>query len=145
MLKKILEQEGLSIKDYLGEEEPYLYMESPGNKVSFGGIRIYKVLGSLGFRVQKEENTHPYGKAYSLPVEEMYEDYLEDKAEPKKAAEEVASGVVQELRKFFEKSADAEKELKQGDFDRQGDPLGKVMVKTTGTDYSNTVHNKTNY
>lgn len=145
MIKKILEQDGVEIKDYLNEEEPYLYMKSPGNKVSFGGVRIYKVLGSLGYRVQKEENTHPYGKAYALPVEEMYDDYLEDDAKPKEAAEEVASGVIEELKTFFQKSAEAEKELNQGEFDRQGDALGKVMIKTTGTDYSNTVHSKTNY
>lgn len=145
LIKKVLESEGMPVKDFLNDDEPFIFVGSPGDRVSFGGVRVYKVLDALGFRVQKEDKTHPYGKAYTLAIEQMYDDCLADKMEEKKAAKEVAKAVVKELREFFRKSAEAEKELRQGEFDTQGDPLGKVMVKTTGTDYSNTLHNKTNY
>ena len=47
--------------------------------------------------------------------------------------------IVKELQQFFEKSYEAERELRTGDYDRDGDPLGRVMMRSTGTDYSNMV------
>jgi len=138
LLKKVVEQQGFSVKDHLDDDEPYLYVKNP-NKTSFDGIRVYKALGNIGFRVQKEEATHPYGKAYSLDVEEMYDDLLEDDKKDEKAAESVMKMIGEELKRFFDRSSEAEKEIRSSEFDQDGDPLDKVVIKSTGTDYSNTI------
>jgi len=138
LLKKVLENQDFQVKDHLDEEDPYIFVKNP-NKSSFDGIRIYKKLDVISFRIQKEETTHPYGKAYSLDIEEMYEDRLVDGEDVKKAGKAVMKMVAEELKDFFEKSAEAEKEIRTSAFD---DPYSQVMVKTTGTDYSNLVHRK---
>ena len=141
LLKKVIEQTGLSVKDHLDDEEPYLYVKNP-SKASFDGIRLYKVLDSIGFRIQKEESTHPYGKSYALDVEEMYEDRLEDKEKDEKAAKNVMRAIGEELQRFFKKSSEAEKEIQSGEFEQDGDPLDRLVIKSTGTDYSNHIQNK---
>jgi hypothetical protein len=138
LLKHVIEQQGFAVKDHLDDEEPYIYVKNP-NKSSFDGIRVYKVLANIGFRVQKEESTHPYGKSYALDVEEMYEDLLEDDKKDSKAAENVMKMIGEELKRFFDRSAEAEKEIRSSEFDQDGDPLDKVVIKSSGTDYSNNI------
>ena len=94
----------------------------------------------MAFRVQKEEKTHPYGKAYSLDVEGMFHDLISDEEmNEKKAGEEVMKGIVKEIRSFFDKSLEAEKEGREGEFDKAGDPLGRVMIRGQANAYSNNV------
>lgn len=143
IVKKLLESEGFSVKDNLGSDEPYIFMAAPEKNVSFDGIRIYKIGSQLAYRIQKEEKTHPFGKAYPLDVEEMFDDLLADHRHPEAAGKEVIKAVTEEVKKFFTKTAEAEKELRNGEFDR-GDPLSRVVIKTTGTDYSNTIFTKGN-
>lgn len=138
LLKQVLERNELQVKDFLDEDEPYLFVRNP-NKASFDGIRIYKKLDVISFRIQKEEATHPYGKAYLLDVEEMYADRIADGEGEKKAATEVMRMVAEEIKEFFAKSAEAEKDIRTAQFD---DPYSKVTIKSTGTDYSNLVHSK---
>jgi len=140
-LDKVLKKEGVNTANHLEDDDPYLFVRSPG-KLSFDGIRIYKIGDNIAYRVQKEEETHPYGKAYSLDVEGMYEDYIsDDDYDESKAGKEVMKSIVSEIRNFFNKSAEAENELRDGEFDKAGDPLGRVMMKSTGTDYSSKVTN----
>jgi uncharacterized membrane-anchored protein YjiN (DUF445 family) len=142
VVERVLKTGGFDIKNHLEEEEPYLFLPSPTKRTSFGGIRIYKIGESIAYRVQKEEKTHPYGKAYRLDIKEMYDDLLsDDEMTEKKAAKEVIESVLKEFNKFFEKSCEADREMRDQDFDQQGDPLGRVMVRSTGTDYSNTLRN----
>jgi uncharacterized membrane-anchored protein YjiN (DUF445 family) len=149
LIEKMLAQHGLTVKNHLEEgEEPFLFVVSPIRKVSFEGIRIYQTGESIAYRVQKEEKTHPYGRAYRLDIQEMYEDLMsEEEMDEKAAAKEVVQAVIKELQQFFEKSHEAERDLRMGDFDADGDPLGRVMVRSTGTDYANTVmnNNKTRF
>ena len=142
IVKEILSQQGLMVKDHLEDEEPYIFLHNPNRGTQFEGVRIYKIGDFVCYRVQNEENTHPYGKAYSLDIEDMFQDIIsDDDYDQEKAGQEVMKSVVEELRKFFDKSAAAEKEMLAGEFDRQRDPLGKVVISPTGTDYANNVTN----
>jgi hypothetical protein len=109
--------------------------------VSFEGVRVYKIGSQMAYRVQKEEKTHPYGKAYRSDLEEMFNDFVSDHMDEEKAGKKVMKTVVEELQKFFKASASAEEELMTGDFGGD-DPMGKIVIKSTGTDYSNLVHAK---
>ena len=143
IVKRVLEKEGMSVVDFLEDEDPHIFLKNPGGRLSFDGVRIYKIGSNIAFRVQKEDKTHPYGKAYNLDVEDMFRDLLSDDMNEEKAGLAVVQAVAHELRSFFDKSAMAEKDQQAGDFDRQGDPLGRVMMRSTGTDYSSLIHNST--
>jgi hypothetical protein len=140
-LYRVIEEEGMSVTSHLKEDDPYIYVLSSGPKLSFDGVRIYKIGNDIAFRIQKESETHPYGKAYSLDVEGMYDDYISDKIGEAKAGKKVMDNIVEELKNFFDKSAEAEKDLRSQDMDTNGDPLGKMVLRSTGTDYSSRVTN----
>ena len=141
LLKKVVEQQGFTVKDHLDDDEPYVFIKNP-NKSSFAGVRLYRVLDTLSFRIQKEETTEPYGRSYAIDVEEIYEDRLADKVKDEKAAKDVMKVIGEELKRFFMKSSEAEREIRNGEFDQDGDPLDKVVIKSTGTDYSNAIGSK---
>lgn len=142
LVRKMLESQGFRINNFLEEDfddnEPYIYCFNPVQSPdSFEGIRIYKIGEQIAFRTQKQDKTHPYGKAYSIPIEELFEYFLEEMDE-KKAGEEVIKIVAKEIKKFFEKAIRAEQELSSLDL-----ASDNVLVRTTGTDYSDNVFNKT--
>lgn len=147
LVKQVLERQGLRVDNFLYAEEdddPYIYCFSPTRNGSFDGIRIYKIGDQLAFRVQKESKTHPYGAAYPLPIEEMFHDFLSDEGiDQREAGQKVIEAVVKEIRRFFEKSIRAEREERERAIEGEKDPQGNVLVKTTGTDYSSLVYNKT--
>jgi hypothetical protein len=137
IIKKILEQHHLSVKDFTDEDEPYLYVTNPGGGLSFDGIRIYKIGNTLAYRVQREDKTHPYGKSYNLDLQEMFSDYMSDNMKQEEAGNKVARAVVHEIVNFFKKSSEAEKEISSGEFD---EPIDKAAIRSTsGTDYSSKV------
>ena len=138
-LYKILEKEGMSVSNHLEDDDPFIFLSSPSARLSFDGVRLYKIGNDIAFRVQNETKTHPYGKAYSLDVEGMFDDYISDEMDEEKAGKEVMKSVVEELKNFFNKSSEAEKELQDTDTDSARDPLGKVVLRSTGTDYANQV------
>ena len=147
LIKGLLESNGLKVENFLKtshEDEPYVFCFSPTRNGSFDGIRIYKIGNSLAFRIQKENKTHPYGSAYPLPVEDMFNDFLSDEdVDQMKAGKKVIESVNKEIRRFFDKSVEAERdERSQGVDGDEGDSEGNVMVRTTGTDYSSLVYNK---
>jgi len=146
LLKQALESNGMKVENFLktsGEDEPYIFCFSPSRNGSFDGVRIYKIGSNLAFRIQKENKTHPYGSAYPLPVEDMFQDFLsEEDVDQLKAGEKVIEAVSREVRSFFDKSVEAEKGENNDGIEKDGDPAGNVLVRTTGTDYSSLVHNK---
>ena len=141
ILKRVLEKGGMSVVDFSEEEDPHLFLKGSKN-LSFEGVRIYKIGGEIVFRVQKEENTHPYGKAYSLQVEEMYDDILSDEMDEEKAGKEVIKSISEEMRKFFNRSDKAEKEIRSIEFGNNNDSMGSVLASSTGTDYANQIKRK---
>jgi len=145
VVAKIAENNGFNIKEHLDEEDPYIFILNNSEKLSFDGVRAYAIGDTLAYRVQKEEKTHPYGRAYQLDLESAYNDLLSDNHAADKAAQEIIKGVGEELKKFFYKSSEAEEELQSREIEKS-DALGKITIKSTGTDYSNTVTGKgTNY
>lgn len=139
LISKVLQKEGVKVQSFLHEtDDPYIYVEDPGKQLTFGGIRIYKIGDSISFRVQKEQKTHPYGKAYPLDIEAMFKDLTSDDKSEGEAGKIVMRAINKEVRSFFIKSGDAEKELRDSEFDR-GDSIG--LASTGGTDYSSLIHN----
>lgn len=141
LLMKLLEKEGMKVTDFREEEEPYIFLWSDHKDLSFDGVRIYRIGDTLAYRVQREDDTHPYGKAYSLDIEEMWNDLMGEQMSQKKATNKLVHGIVGEFKKFFERSSKAEEGLRSSEFQQSRDPLGQVMGRSTGTDYANTVHN----
>jgi len=146
LLKQLLESGGgMKVESFLDTEsgDPYVFCSTPDKNGSFDGVRIYKIGDQLAFRVQKENKTHPYGKAYPLPIEEMFHDFLSDQdVDQMKAGKKVIESVVKEMRRFFDQSVEAEKEERERNLDTGDDSEGNVLVRTTGTDYSSLVYNK---
>jgi len=142
IVKKLLESQEMKVKNYLKEDDPYIFLVNPLKNTFFDGIRIYKIGDSLAFRVQKEEKTHPFGTAYPLDIEEMFNDLLSDHHKPEDAGKKVINAVTNEVKRFFEKSYKAEKDLRSIQLDRE--PWNKVVIKSNdfGVDYSNLTYAK---
>jgi len=145
LVKSLLERSGMKVENFLEAEddthEPYIFCHNPTKTGSFDGIRIYKIGTDLAFRVQKESKTHPYGSAYPLPIETMFYDFLsDDGVDERKAGQKIIESISKEIRKFFDKSAEADREEREKGVDNQG--MGDVMVRNTGTDYSSMVYGK---
>lgn len=143
IIKQLLEKNGMRVDNFLETDEgsdPYIFCRNPGKNASFDGVRIYKIGTDLAFRIQKESKTHPYGSAYPLPIESMFNDFLSDEnIDEQKAGKKIIEAVGKELRRFFEKSVEAEEENRSRDVDREG---SGILTRTSGMDYSSMVYSK---
>jgi len=143
-MKKILENNNMKVDSFLEvdqDHDPYIFCYNTKKDSGFNGIRIYKIGSDLAFRIQKESKTHPYGAAYSLPVESMFNDFLSDgDVDENKAGEKIIEAIGKEIKKFFEKSLEAERQDRRSELDKESE--GKVLLRTTGTDYSSMIYNK---
>ncbi len=144
LIGNMLEKSGLKVSDFSetaeAGQQPYIFVYNTAGTRFFDGVRIYSIGNKIAYRVQKEETTHPFGKAYSLDLEEMFNDFLEEEnIDEKKAGKMIIEEVPQIMRRFFERSAKAEKEIEtQEIIDKKDMTIGSTM----GTDYSNMVYNK---
>lgn len=135
LIKKMLEHEGVKVRDHLGNEDPYLFVKNPtSEKTEFDGVRLYKVGDALAYRVQKEESTHPYGIAYPLDIEQTFDDLLGDMKE-EKAGELVIKALAKEIKTFFEKSSAAEEIIRDRQVEKDG-----VNFRYSTADYSSTIN-----
>jgi hypothetical protein len=137
LLEQVFKQSNVKVQNFVDEEEPYIFVYSPDDKLSFDGIRVYEIGESIAFRVQKEPETHPYGKAYQLNLEEMFNDFMSDNMKEENAGKKVIKSVVEEVKKFFRKSADAE-----ADMEEENPSGNQIQLRTGGTDYSSLVQSK---
>ena len=145
LVKDLLERNGMKVENFLStdddDHDPYIFCFNTHKTGSFDGVRIYKIGNDFAFRVQKESKTHPYGSAYALPIESMFYDFLSDKGvDEKKAGEKIIEAVGKEIRKFFEKSLEADRHIRDNEIEK--DSAGSVMMRTGGTDYSSLVLGK---
>jgi len=145
ILERILDKSGLRVRNFLHEgdvyEEPYIFVYSP-IRGSFDGIRLYKIGDGIAFRIQNQENSHPYGNAYPVEVEEMFGDFMADEdVDEKESAKKVIEAVVKQVKMFFEKSQVADRELQQSSIDKATN-TGTVALRTQGTDYSSLVFSR---
>lgn len=126
LIEKLLRSNGITVGSHLEDKDPYIFVKIPSNKLSFDGIRIYEVGDMIAYRVQKEERTHPYGKAYQLNLEEMFNDYMsENEMKEEEAGQHVIESVVRELKKFFVESEKAEADLQAS-----GETDNNLMLKS---------------
>ncbi len=137
LLEQLFKQSGIKVQSFTEDEDPYLFVYSPDERLSFDGIRIYEIGNEVAYRVQKEPDTEPYGRAYQLNLEEMFNDFMADNMKEEQAGKEVIKSVVEEVKKFFKKTAVAEAEM-----DEENPDGSQVMLRTGGTDYSNLVQNR---
>jgi hypothetical protein len=145
LIEKLLVTKGFKVENFLNEdsEDPYVFCFNPVKNTSFDGIRIYKIGNILAFRIQKESETHPYGNAYQMKIEEMFDDLMsEEGIDEKEAGKRVIEAIAHEIRRFFEKSEEAEQEERSG---ACGSPYGddnKLDVRSTPCDYSSQIYSK---
>ena len=145
LVEKVLRSKGLHTENHLDDlDDPYVYCHSPQKGGQVGGIRIYKIADVVAFRVQRESRTHPYGRAYLLEIEEMFEDLLADDTKPEEAAAKVANEVAVAVRRFFEKSSQAEQDEREQQLMDLGDGAGRVAMRSQGTDYSSLIYTRGN-
>lgn len=137
LVEKALKKGKLHVYSHLEEDDPYLFVKANNKKLGFEGIRVYHIGDGIAYRVQKLENTEPYGKSYSLNAEEMFNDFMSDEMDEKEAASKVMEAMAKEIKDFFHKSAKAEEQMRTG----QKDGVG-MIVKTGGSDYSSAVLNR---
>lgn len=143
IVQGVLEKGGLRVTDFTesDDQNPYLYVHNTSGNRFFDGIRIYSIGKKLAYRVQKEERTHPFGSAYPLKIEEMFNDLVaEEDVDSKEAGSKVIEEIPKMIKKFFERSAEAEKEIIDQDIRDKQDSAG--VRSTGGTDYSSTVHGR---
>jgi GGDEF domain-containing protein len=142
MVMKVLEQSGFKVEDHLEQfDEPYIFCYNPNKDTSFKGIRLYKIGDQIAYRVQRESKTHPFGTAYMIDMDGIFNDLMGDGVTKKEElGRKVMEEVAKTLRNFFQESAQAEKQEDQWD----DDAMGQVHVRNAlGGDYSSQVTNST--
>lgn len=133
IMKEILSESELKVKDLLDADDPHLFVDDPDGEMGFG-IRIYKVGSEIAYRVQRRADTHPYGEAYPLNIESSFADLVSDMDEDD-AADKIKRAVVEEVKAFFKKSAEARDELVASGSE---EGLGRVTISSAG-DISNSM------
>ncbi len=136
IVKTMISKGGFQVEDHIQDKEPYVFVRKQESQLSFDGIRIYSIGDGMAYRVQKEEKTHPYGTSYMLDVPAMFDDMISDNYSAEKAGQEIIKQVPDEIRKFFDDSQQAEKDLQSN----QDGSMDRPVIKSTGTDYSNQMH-----
>ena len=140
LIQKALENNGLNVENFLDKhDDPYIFCFNPNRGTSFDGVRIYKIGDEIAYRVQKQSKTHPYGRAYQLQIEKMFQDLKGDeKMDDQKAGQKIIGLIAEELKYFFEKSKEAE----GAEREEQGENSGDIIIRSTGTDYSSLISNR---
>jgi hypothetical protein len=134
VIRDVLKEANFKVEDFLCDESPYLFLQNTEEGLDFEGVRIYKVGSNIAYRIQKENKTAPYGAAYSLNIEDMFEDLITDVDEDK-IAEQIKKAIKEEFNNFFKKSLKAQEEINSSSVD----PLSKALVGGSHGDLSNTM------
>lgn len=139
LIAKMLKND-FAIKEFLNNnKDPYIFVQVPSEfkSMSFKGIRIYEIGDCMAYRIQQESDTEPYGKAYSIKINEMFNDFMSDMDSEDKVLEEIKKQIINEIKNFFTKTLKAENEMINKGTDQQN-----YIMKAGGTDYSNMVLSK---
>lgn len=139
IVKGILRRSGMQVASFVQSkhDDPYLFLYNSTGSTNFG-VRIYKIGEQLAYRIQRREKTHPYGQAYPLDIEAIWDDLKSEGKKTQEVVEEIVKSVAEEFKDFFKQSDKASKELRQS-ANSEG-PLGTVQVAgNMGTDYSSKV------
>lgn len=140
VIEEVLKSQGFNVRNYLSEGDAgdhYIFVYNDRKNTSFDGVRIYKIGSTIAFRVQNESETHPFGTAYSMNIEQLFNDLMaEEEMDEMKAGKIVVEAIAKELKTFFVKSGEAEEE------ERSQYLLGdeSLAVRSSGGDYSNHIY-----
>jgi hypothetical protein len=142
IIRDVLSKGGLKVADYTEKftDDPYIFLYTTEPNLSFQGVRIYNIGDGIAFRIQREEKTHPYGKAYALRITDMFNDLVED-MDQEKAGHKVMEYIVKEMQKFFASSAKADNELNIFKIQGSNDPINRIVIQSSGVDISRQVGN----
>lgn len=136
IISTILKQNKIKNKMFLDVDDPFLFVYSTNPECDFEGVRIYSIGRNIAFKIQNRVDTHPYGKAYLLDFENIYNTFMSEKgSNEEKAGKKVIDILVDEMKKFFKMSADAQNKIEKGNDN-------KLMLRSGGTDYSSSVYSK---
>ena len=136
LVEKAFKNAGLNVESFIDQDDSYIFVKTINQDTPFEGVRIYEIGDVLAYRVQKEKDTEPYGKAYLLDLEEMFSDFMSENIKEEKAGKKVVDSLVNEIKKFFDRSAKAEADVLGKERDKT------LILKTGGTDYSGMVVSK---
>ncbi len=137
ILEKILSKK-FKVDSFLQNESPYVFVYSQEENLPFQGVRIYKVGSNWAYRIQNENETQPYGKAYPLKLEEIYEDLVADSQE-KDVGEIIANALIEEFENFFKKSSEAEMNNNSFIITKK-DVSNQTIVGRNSGDFSNMIY-----
>lgn len=143
LLTVILRNDGLKVHEFLDDhKEPYIYVFNPLDDLSFQGVTVYKKGDVLAFRAQRYEDSQPYGAAYNIDMQGIYDDLLYDNKDKKQALDLLCRKLCKNMRDFFRKSKKAEDEALQSQLrsPEDKDGAGQIIIRNTGTDYSNQIY-----
>jgi len=136
IISKALASAEFDVVNYINQDDSHIFVRNNSDSAPFEGIRIYEVGDALAYRVQKEQETQPYGKAYLIDLEEMFNDFMSENMNKEKAGRKVIKSLSEEINEFFARSTKAQTAI-------DGTEKEKVVIlKTGGTDYSGTVTSK---
>ena len=128
------------VESFLERENPYIFLRAnkSDEDLNFEGVRIYKIGSDMAYRIQNENETEPYGQAYPLNLEKMFEELLPDMGD-EKAAKIIQDCLVDEFNNFFKRSSEIQKELRSGQFKKNDISTPIVVVGSNSGDYTNSI------
>lgn len=143
ILKEVLSK-NFQVDSFLEDESPYIFVKSKNKDLEFEGVRVYKIGSNWAYRIQNESQTEPYGKAYPLDLEKMFEELIPDMSE-EEAGSVIAEALVEEFNSFFTKSSKIQKELTIGTISkasitRNDNTDVPVLVGSNSGDFINSIY-----
>jgi hypothetical protein len=151
LLLKSIKSAGLVAIDHTDDEkDPHIFVRAHPQPEEFQGIRLYILGHIVAFRSQKLEDTAPYGKAYLLDMQKIYEDLLEEEdpkneEEKKETLKKLVRIIGDKIRKYWSDTIEDEEEQLQDELGgmERTDIGGAMLAPAYGNDYSSAVYNST--
>lgn len=137
ILGKIL-SESFKIDSNIKSIDPYIFVYSNKENLPFQGVRVYKIGSNWAYRIQNENETQPYGRAYPINLEQAYEDLVSDYSE-EEVGEYIAKALVEEFKNFFEKSVEAQRDSNSFVITKK-DISNQTIVSKNSGDFSNMIY-----
>jgi hypothetical protein len=146
-LKKIFIKHEFDVESFFDNKPPYIFVHCYEDNATFGGVRIYIYKNNIAYRMQNKPDSEPYGYAYLINLDEIYAELLfhQKDYDKNKLSKEVALKMISAIEDFFKENGEAQEDMETAMFNNDGDPMGKVIIKTMGTDYSSKIHNNNGF
>jgi len=142
-LLRIFRSDGLKVHEFLDrKKDPYIYVFNPLNDLSFQGISVYKHGDILCYRPQRYQDSQPYGAAYLVKMQDIYDDLIYKEKEKSRALSVLCKKLCKDVRSFFRQSKGAEDSIMKSQMRSPSDidGTGQIVIRNTGTDYSDKIY-----